>query len=293
MAWPRLQNPLLLLAAVMLPCVLSAAPTTKPTTAPARPTDARIDGTATLGHCTVATLADQIRHLDSPDQDSRQRTRELLMSLSPDELPLLRDAVKSVVPLSPVQLTLLRDVVCQIAAEPQEDVEDQAPNRPDAVIPVGPVRRTAPIAQPTACLGVTLTGDGEGGSSEPNIGAVVEQRILGYVGYRMLRDGDVIDSIQVPGSDAVKLPDLIALQNAVLLLSPGTVVTLGVERAGRHLLISLALDARGADLRRAAEASVVANLIEQQIEKGNAYWSQQFAPVVGQADPSAPMSAAE
>jgi hypothetical protein len=275
----------------------------------------RIDGTVALGRCTVATVVDEVRNLDESDPGIRQRTRELLMTLGPQGLPMLREAVRQTVrqtgPLSATQVSLLRDVVCQIVSMPEPEPSqeppgaEQRPPVPAAPMPgiggqilggqmqggggQGAVEQNAEQEKNEGFIGVCLARDDEESEIQPNIGATVEGRIPGLVAYRMLCDGDVIDSIMVPGVDSVPrfLVDHDRLKTAVNGLQPGRVVVLGVMRGGRHLQIKLALDCKTDEILREEKTGVGAEeLIGERLDKGLATWEQQFAPIVDDGDPS-------
>jgi hypothetical protein len=297
---------------------IDSPPASVSSTSPALPVaprdDPRIDGTISLGHCTITTLQDELRNLDDADPAIRARTRELLMSLPPSELPALRDAVRQLVgqagPLSPTQISLLRDVVCQIASIPVPEPADGPAAPPQlAPLPAAPMPG-APLPKPAggggmaqglapspnnAFLGILLGSDDD---LEPNIGATVQQRMPGFIGYRMLHDGDVIDSILVPGVDSAPrmLATLGNLQDAIGQLRPGDIVVLGVVRGGRHLQITLALDAKTAELGRdgnIVRVSSVPDFIQQQLEKAQVTWDQQFAPLVGDVEPASSSARAD
>jgi hypothetical protein len=303
-----------------------------PVTSAARSDEVRgdepcIDGTASLGHCTITTLQDELRNLDDADPGIRARTRELLMTLPPDELPALREAVRQTVgqagPLTPTQISLLRDVVCQIVSIPAPEATDapdaqpQTPPVPAAPVPIAPgpfgqgpigagpvgaggavVMQNLPDPPDGGFLGVFLGGDDDLDAIQPNIGVTVQLRIPGYVGYRMLCDGDVIDSILVPGVDSA--PRLLAardsLHKAVSQLRPGSVAVLGVLRGGRHLQVTLVLDRKDAELNRAGNIvglPGVPEFIQERLEKAQAAWDQQFAPLVDDVEPGTASARAE
>jgi S1-C subfamily serine protease len=152
---------------------------------------------------------------------------------------------------------------------------------------LGPMGQNAEEEKSEGFLGVCLAMDDEQSAIEPNIGATVEGRIPGLVAYRMLCDGDVIDSIMVPGVDSVPrfLADHEKLHDAVSGLQPGRVVVLGVMRGGRHLQIKLALDSKTDEMLREERTRVgPEELIGERLDKGLATWEQQFAPIVDGED---------
>jgi hypothetical protein len=238
------------------------------------------------------------------------------MTLGPQGLPMLREAVRQTVrqtgPLSATQVSLLRDVVCQIVSMPEPEPSqeppgaEQRPPVPAAPMPgiggqilggqilgggggQGAMGQNAAEEKNEGFLGVCLALDDEESAIQPNIGATVEGRIPGFVAYRMLCDGDVIDSILVPGVGSAPqfLADHEKLHDVVSGLQPGRVVVLGVVRGGRHLQIKLALDCKTDDMLREEKTRIgPEELIGERLDKGLATWEQQFAPIVDDGDPS-------
>jgi hypothetical protein len=218
------------------------------------PVSQHIDGTQSLGECTAPVLAEQLSLLGSVDPDLREHARELLMSLSIDDLPTLRDAVKQVGKLSPTQVGLLREVVCHVSVAPTFE------------------------ALTGGFLGVLFDRQGNYGLPRLGVGAMVLERIPGFVANRMLCDGDLIDTIEV-GSELLPVLSNDDLHERVKDLPPGTIVTLDVLRGGRQISITLVLDARPTTLAAYELHGNSEEFIDVQTAKGQAYWDQNFAPI--------------
>lgn len=169
----------------------------------------------------------QLRHwvmdLASPEAPTRQLARLNLMALKPSELPDLKRVCAALVPLTRAQIESLKEIVGQLylAGEVEKARNDG----------------TAGFVGVRLGLGV-ISGQQREGTG----GIVVYRRIIGFVGYRTLQDGDIIIGLQeAPDVRMGQVEDFI---QAVASRRAGDKIQLRVIRAGRELTIPITLDPR-------------------------------------------------
>jgi hypothetical protein len=203
--------------------------------------------------------------LSDRDPAVRQAAREQLMGLSATDLPALRTAIEQLRPLPPGVANALRDIVEHVYLAGENN---------DGDVNHG-------------FMGITMTNwqsvIADDGSDPPEpVGVVVEMRLPGFDGYRMLRDGDIILSIPAEGIEPLRVRSPQTVMATVGNLTAGSRVRLDLIRNGRRLQTTVTLDARPADLGRNAQQQQVnpADYRQALEAKAEAFWIARFASVV-------------
>jgi predicted metalloprotease with PDZ domain len=195
--------------------------------------------------------------LTSIDPAVRQAARRRLMSLSPADLPALREAAAQRRPTA-AQVPALREAVIGAVLASKSYESD-------------PRRGFLGIS-----LGVMTQEDGVQR-------VVVESRLAGFVGYRRLQDGDIF--VAVAGRQRVAIDNVTALQQAILGQPAGTHLTLVVLRGGRVMEVPVTLDAVPESTRPEAGANLPPDPAQFQamqakrLAAAQAYWDEHFAPL--------------
>lgn len=210
-------------------------------------------GVAQVRAAEVATT-EQMRRwvvgLMDADPALRERSRVALMGLSREELATLGAVVQEFRPLEGPVAETLRDVVEHVYLTGHEYEKEE--------------RGFLGITMP-ARVDVTTKMD-----------VVVESRMPGFVGYRMLQDGDVILDIEErPLGQPV---DRNVFCDVVRAIRPGELVHLKVLRRGSMLRVPVRLDARPRDKTGVAfeyEARVQ-ELLTKRAKEAEAYWKRAF-----------------
>jgi hypothetical protein len=162
----------------------------------------------------------------SVEPDLREAARINLFGLTPDDLPVLHDVAKALIPLKPSQADVLRQAIVHI--------------RTRAIMMEEP-------SSGRAVLGVMLwqfdlVGFQGEPLEKPFVGVEVISRLQGFVAARYLRDADWINGIEVDGT-LNWFESRQQLQQFVSQLPVGKVVTVLVRRGGQDLRLTFPLDA--------------------------------------------------
>lgn len=195
--------------------------------------------------------------LGSPQPAKRNAARAELLGLTRDELPALRDVVRSDRPTSPEQAVQLRDIVRHVflAGETYERSEY-------GFLGLKPMNALS--------LGVDMP-DGS-----VIAGVSFSQRNVGFCAYRWLQDGDVILSIAARGT--VTQTDSFQVMSGVIRgLAPATPIEMRVFRNGAILPLRFAIDARPKAFDIGAD---IATFVSERLSRAEAYWKSDFAPLV-------------
>jgi len=206
-------------------------------------------------------IRQRIADLADPSAQIRDRAKIGLMSLPADQLPTLRKICLESVPLNAAQLASLKEVVTQLylQGELEEDREKGTSGFVGVQLGFGPADRNP--------------------GSQYSAGIVVYRCIPGFVGYRMLRDGDIIRGIQeAPTLRMTSRDDFIDTVGA---LRSGDLIHLRIIRAGKEMLIPISLDPRPAWTN--IPRPIVANPDDdptdrERMERADDYWETQFSP---------------
>jgi len=202
---------------------------------------------------TEAQLKTWFAELAHPDAKVRAEARMQLMGIRASRLPQLRRVVADSRPLSAEQVAALRPIITQIflASEPYDA-------RPDA-----------------GFLGIFLPNIEVFNSDE---GAVVTERMPGFVGMRMLRDGDVILGVRLPDHPGSRIHSGGDLSTALKDSSPGQPVQFQILRQGRVIDLSLILDAKPLEAEVGVDAMREFN--RQRLLRADQYWQKNFADLL-------------
>jgi len=204
--------------------------------------------------------------LASLEAPFRQMARINLMSLKPSELPTLRKVCLQAVPLNRPQLESLKEIVAQLylAGELEKEckLDKEGADNPSGFVGVR--------------LGLGRTDDGERSEAIPGI--VIYRRIIGFVGYRTLQDGDIIIGLQEePGLHMDKLKEF---TDAVGARGPGDEIHLHLIRAGKEMVVPIKLDGKPAWVRNSSRVlgdDPEDQPIDERIALANHFWETEFA----------------
>src|SRR5688572_9419434 len=222
--------------------------------------------------------------LDDPDATVRERARVSLMGMRRRDLPAFQKLVRENLPLMPAQAAVLRQLVIHVylAGEPYETAGAQGflgVRMQDTSVRV-------PAGEPgNAIPGNVIPGNVAPGNPIPraprvtppppsSVGVVIVERMPGFVGARMLLDGDVI--LGVSERPDVRMLGVYEFQMVVKSITPGTTVHFQVLRQGQVQRVPVTLDPRPFD----AEAFILQNLIYSRQRKAEDYWDKAFGPLV-------------
>lgn len=188
-----------------------------------------------------------------PDAPTRVQAMTNLMALEAGDLPTLRQVVKKNQPLAVAQASALRQIVTQIflASETYDVGSDQG------------------------FLGIFLPSPDLADSNE---GALVSERMPGFVSMRMFRDGDVILSVQLAGQHGVRIHSASDLTKALTTAHAGNKVHFELLRQGQILEIAIQLDPRPVQADIGIDAMKEFN--HQRLDRADAYWEKNFAALL-------------
>jgi hypothetical protein len=241
-----LVSPRIMLAQEQEPA--AAPPATQPAAAPAQ---------SPIAKGTIEQWFAELAHYDAA---VRERARIELMGLQRNDLDTLHDIVQANLPLSPSQANVLHDIVIHVylAGEPY-------------------------VGRNVGFLGVTLPqagfarfGGDIGDGAPPQNTAVIMDRFPGFVGYRMLQDGDVIMGLgERPDLRIHEPTQLIA---AIQEFRPGETVHLKVLRGMQVIDVAVKLDARVNEV--AVPAIQIDDFRRAREIKAEEFWQKTFSPLL-------------
>ena len=199
--------------------------------------------------------------LTSSDFTTRDKAAKRLMALKREDLPALRAVAAEFKPIDPILASTLRDVVTHVYAAGHPYPRDVL-----------------------GFLGITMAV-GEEASDEA---VMIKERKLGFVGYRVFEDGDAI--VDIEERPLTRGPDFqTRFSRAVSQFGAGKTLHFKVLRRGEIVTVEVPLDARPVDLSGGmleAYSAQVDKLQYQRREEAQAYWDQQFAPLVQSPTPA-------
>jgi hypothetical protein len=220
---------------------------------------AQLPPAATEPRVDNASIQQWFEELADPDPAARQQARVNLMGLRRSDLPALRELVERSRPLAPSQAAALQPIVSHIYLS-----EETYPTRAGAA----------------GFLGVTPAqgrmdhwSDVDPDFSHQQTGAVVLDRLPGFVGYRMLLDGDVIVGIVERPNLRIRGPtDLI---QSIAGHRAGETIHLRIVRGMQVLDVPVTLDTRYDD-------NILRNeqFIRDREHVAHEYWQEHFAPLL-------------
>lgn len=234
------------------------------------------------------SIAKSFAGLADDDAAVRESARAELLGMERRHLPVLKQVVERTRPLVPSQVVGLRSIVTHVYLAGDPYPSDPGAGflgvRMYATIVNLPKLATPPPPQAdaedveAAEPGAGLLPDGAG-MEEFLVGVVIAERIPGFVGARMLREGDVV--IGLPDRAAMLLDTPSAFTEAVRATRPGDAVNLLLLRRGRLVKVAVPLDPRplAADQGRLEAMDL---LDRERRKRAEAYWREQFAPLLSE-----------
>ena len=207
-------------------------------------------------------LQQWFEELTNQDAEVRQQARVKLMGLRRKDLPALRELVENSRPLAPSQAAALQSIVAHVYLSEEPYVKREGVG----FLGVTPAHgRMEHWSEPDADF------------SQQQTGAVVLERLPGFVGYRMLLDGDVIVGIVERPSLRIRGPaDLISSIGGH---RAGETIHLKVVRGMKVIEVRVTLDTRYEDPERRDEQSIREFIRERELA-AQEYWQEHFAPLL-------------
>ena len=219
--------------------------------------------------------------LADADPKIRDKARLDLMGLASDELPMLRQLIIEKQPISPMQSAALREVVTQVylAGKTYKAASGET---------------VAAGSDVHYCLGIFWDIPP---SESARLGLCVDQRLAGFPAYRYLRKGDIILGIYIdPKLPLETLPNrethnLDTLREAIDLNPGAQNVELDVLRCGETIRVALKMAPRPTDADVMLPRGM-SNFNALRLDDAEAYWEENFAPLMpSRIDPSEMSSA--
>jgi hypothetical protein len=205
-----------------------------------------------------AAIKQWFAELGDADAPVREAARRNLMGMRREDLAAFRDTVRESLPLVPSQAAVLRQIVTHVflAGEPYFTTRTEGF--------LGVKMQETSVRLPAA-HGAELVA--------PAVGVVIVERMPGFVGARMLLDGDVI--LGVVERPDVRTLGMYEFQMVVKGVSPGTVIHFQVMRQGQVVRVPIAPDPRPVD----ADVNMQ-NLTYTRQRSADDFWEKVFSPVV-------------
>jgi hypothetical protein len=228
-----------------------------PTPAPAEANKAEPSGAEV-----EAAMRKSFAELAARDTAVRDAAREALMGLERRYLPALERLVSESRPLLPSQAAVLRQIVTHVycAGEPY-----------DADGPFGFLG--VKMQQTTVSVRPLVNDDLE--EPLPQYGVVIVERLVGFIGNRMLREGDVI--VAIAEHPEVQFRNDEAFKTAVRDAGAGSTLHFHVLRRGRLVKVAVTLDPRP---NAAADPQSMEDLNTARRTNAEEYWRKSFAPML-------------
>ena len=201
--------------------------------------------------------------LANSDPAVRSEALTQLMGLSADDLPTLKKIVHECGPLAPAQASVLRQIVTQ-AYLAGEDYHG------DPAVGFLGVR----MEPSTVVFHDVVTGAAT--ASKP--GVVIVERMPGFTGARMLRDGDLI--LTIVDRPDTPLQDSAEFALAVRQFKAGDMIHFQVLRQGEVIVVSVKLDPRPTE---ADPNFGITDLLDARRKRADEYWVTDFAPLVNES----------
>jgi hypothetical protein len=201
--------------------------------------------------------------LDDPDASVREQARVALMGMKRRDLPAFQKLVGDSRPLAPAQAAVLRQLVMHVylAGEPYETTGSQGF--------LGVRMQDTSVRVPAAEGANPATPAGT-----PAVGVVIVERMPGFVGARMLLDGDVI--LGVHERQDVRMLGVFEFQTVIQGVPPGATVHFQILRQGQVIRVPVTLDPRPVE----AEPEILRALLDKRQNQAQDYWDQAFARLV-------------
>jgi hypothetical protein len=206
----------------------------------------------------LASMRQWFGELDDKDASVREAARRNLMGMRRADLAAFRQLVQESQPLQPSQAAVLRQIVTHVF------LSGETYDTTNAEGFLGVKMQETSVRLPAA--------DGADPFA-PAVGVVIVERMPGFVGARMLVDGDVI--LGVVERPDVRTLGMYEFQMVVKGVNPGTTIHFQVMRQGQVVRVPVAPDPRP------FEADVnMQDLVYRRQRKADDYWERVFAPSV-------------
>ena len=250
---------------IVLVVAVCAPASAEPEAAPATPQAAEKAQEAQPAPATVneAPEVEAMRQwfadLDDADSSVREQARVKLMGMRRRDLPAFQKLIEDSRPLMPAQAAVLRQIVTHVYLAGEEYTTTGTEGF------LGVRMQETSVRLPP--------GDGSD-RFNPAVGVVIVERMPGFVGARMLLDGDVV--LGVAERPDVRLLGVNEFQMVVRQITPGTTVHFQVMRQGQVMRVPVTLDPRPFD----PESFILQDLIYRRQQKADDYWNRSFGPLV-------------
>jgi hypothetical protein len=208
----------------------------------------------------LAAIKSWFSDLASADGTLRDDALTNLMGLKSSDLPALKQVVEESRPLVPAQASVLRQIVTQVFLSGEHYEGD-----PAAGFLGIRMEQTAVSFRDPALPDAPVT----------NAGVVIVERMPGFAGARMLRDGDVILAILDRPDAPLRDPQDFAL--AVKDMGAGATVHFQVLRRGQVIRAAVKLDVRPLE---ANQGFGMNDLLERRRLRADEFWAGHFALLV-------------
>ncbi|HEY1685553.1 MAG TPA: PDZ domain-containing protein [Tepidisphaeraceae bacterium] len=195
-----------------------------------------------------------LQNLNNPDPAIRDQARQDLMAIHRSQLDDLRQAAIRAMPLSPEQIASLHEIVMQV-------ILADAAHQADATSQRGFLGASPMVQQIT------------GPDNKPRMAILITQRIPGFDAYRLLRNGDIILSID---GDPNTTRDIQTFMATIQTHAPGQQLRLQVLRDQQKIDITLELTARP----MSADNLQPLDLFQTQQDRVEQYWRSNFASIL-------------
>lgn len=206
----------------------------------------------------LSLIRSTFANLSSADATVRAQSLTWLLSLRSADLPSLQKVVEAARPLAPAQAMVLRQIVTQVYLSGQGYESIPA----------------------TGFLGVRMEQIHVGynavpqGAAAPGFAVIITERMAGFAGARMLRDGDIILGIvERPG---LTITDTMNFSQAVREMGAGAVIHFQLLRDGQVKTVGVKLDPRP----QAADpfgVTQMEDLLARRKSSADEYWRSHFA----------------
>jgi hypothetical protein len=206
----------------------------------------------------IAPVRQAFAELDHADAAVRDAARLKLMGMGRRDLDAFRKLVQESLPLMPSQAAVLRQIVTHVflAGEQYDTTGIEGF--------LGVKMQETSVRLPAA--------DGAD-QFAPAVGVVIVERMPGFVGSRMLVDGDVV--LGVVERPDVRTLGMYEFQMVVKSVSPGTTIHFQVMRQGQVVRVPVAPDPRPFEAD-----GLMQDLIYRRQRQADDYWEKSFAKVL-------------
>jgi hypothetical protein len=288
-AWRRAAALVVLMLAVLLPAVGRARGEEPAKSGPSRENEPKAssgDATdaggedpnaqgVTVADGDEARMVEAFAQLADPDADVREAARTQLMGLERRYLPALQKLVERSRPLLPSQAAVLRQIVTHVylAGEPY------AANGNMGFLGVRMLEADVSLPPRNQDDGDDTAPDDEAPLIAPRTGVVITERMPGFVGNRMLLDGDVI--IGLADRPELRFQTGEDFSTAVRQFGAGRTIRFNLLRRGRLIKVAVPLDPRPeAAVAEPQGVGAMTDLLSRRRQKADAYWAESFAPLL-------------